>query len=140
MSTDIEAYLGDRPNNWQPDLRHMDLIECCRCGQLVPPELLDDDASEAFEGVCRECAEQEREQAQAEDAKWQAEQGQADRARAIRLAFSNWWLGHGRPQWHDLLQLSLKRHQTLEEAVAEMAETAWLAGAVEAVKQEGGLR
>lgn len=152
MDNDENHYGQPVLDNYQND---PDLYECQGCGHHFPQELLSDEG-EAFHYLCKECAEQQRAEAQEQDQAWRDEQAaqsmqdqpdlsatwqpdpSADRARQIRLAFSNWWLAQGRAHYHDLLQSSLKRGQTLEDVASQLAEHAWLAGAVKATEVPHG--
>lgn len=68
------SYTDDKPNNWQAAEfdRHADVLTCSRCDRPVCEHEVDNDASEAFTHVCRECADTERAEAAAEDAQMRA--------------------------------------------------------------------
>lgn len=127
--------IDDKPNNWL-GYHHRsddpDLYVCRECGMQVPQQLLDDDAGEAFSPVCRECADKERAEAQAEDAAWRDQRDNA--ARAIGAAFEKWWLLEGEFHWQ---QLHFRANMKARDAARESARLAWLAGAVQGV-QAGG--
>lgn len=132
MSNDID----DKPNNWLASRdtyeNDPDLYTCTKCGQHFPSHLIDDDAGGAFEAVCRECADKERAEAQAEDAAYQRER--SDRARAIGADFDKYWMLEGAGHWRQLYYRSM---MCAADAARESARLAWLAGAVKGV-QAGG--
>lgn len=141
MSNDID----DRPNNWLASRdsyeNDPDLYECTKCGQHFPSSLIDDDAGEAFEPVCRECADKERAEAQAEDAAWRDQRDNA--ARAIGSDFDKWWGLEGEFHWQQMHWrmpaglAAMHPREAARTAARETARLAWLAGAVKGV-QAGG--
>jgi len=125
------------------DPMQSDLYTCSVCGHELPQELLDSDAGDAFNVVCRECADAERAQAQEEDEAWQAEQeAQADTPEQRNLdawnaklahaaqetldrrAFVAWWEREGK-----LAYYTARFSTESDEAACYGAWLAWRAGA-----------